>query len=58
MRPVVGLGFEWAIGFETHGADTLDRFANVVIDGQRYPLESLVRLDGAPPARGSDERKA
>ena len=40
----------WAIGFETRGVSSFDRFSNVVIEGERIPVRSLVRVDG-PPTR-------
>jgi hypothetical protein len=45
-----GLPHAWAIGFETRGIDSFDRFSNVVVEGQRVPVRSLVRVD-EPPAR-------
>ena len=51
MHRAHGLPFAWAIGFETRGVDSFDRFSSVVIDGQRVPVRSLVRIDGAPPKR-------
>jgi hypothetical protein len=49
MRPVVGLGPNLAIGVDTGSLDTFDRFATIIIEGERYPLSSLVRLPGEPP---------
>lgn len=55
MTPAIGLRSAWAIGFQTRGVNTFDRFSNIVVDGWRYPLASLVRIDG-PPSR--DEERA
>lgn len=43
------LPFATTIGFETRGADRLDRFGSIVISGTRYPLASLVESDPPPP---------
>jgi hypothetical protein len=50
MRPVSGLKPQVVIGFDTGAPETFDRFSTVVIDGERYPVSSLVRLAGEPPA--------
>jgi hypothetical protein len=56
MNPVVGWRGQWAIGFESRGIDTFDRFSNIVVDGWRHPVQSLVRIDGPPPRHGEDDR--
>jgi hypothetical protein len=38
-----------AIAFDTRGTDTFDKFSTVQYDGRRYPVASLVRIEGAPP---------
>ncbi|BBC74046.1 hypothetical protein AEB_P3178 [Altererythrobacter sp. B11] len=43
------LPFAQAIGFETKGPDTFDRFSTIIVAGQPYPLKSLVRIAGEPP---------
>ena len=48
MSPSHELPFAWAIGFDTGPIDRLDRFSSVVVDGFRYPLQSLVKIDGPP----------
>ena len=40
-----------AIGFDTGPTDTFDRFSTVVVRGQRYAVQSLVRIEGKPPTR-------
>jgi len=50
MHPATGLPFAQAIGFETRGIDSFDRFSTVVVDGQRIPVQSLVRVE-APPTK-------
>jgi hypothetical protein len=49
MGMPISLRSAWAIGFETRGTDTFDRFSNVYVEGRRYPVASLVRIDGPPP---------
>lgn len=49
MRRVSGLPFEWRIGFDTGPIGTFDRFSSVVIDRQRVPVQSVVRVDAPPP---------
>ncbi len=53
MTPVIGWRGEWAVGFETGGINTFDRFSTVVVDGWRHPVQSLVRIEGTPPRRGA-----
>jgi hypothetical protein len=48
MAPCPDLTFAQAIGFETKGVNQLDRFAAVVVRGQRYQLASFV-ASGPPP---------
>lgn len=43
------LSFATTIGFETRGADRLDKFGSVVVAGARYPLSSLVASAAPPP---------
>ncbi|MBB5985129.1 DUF6491 family protein [Sphingobium lignivorans] len=49
--PSPDLAFATAIGFETKGADRLDRFGTLVIAGNRYPLASLVASSPPPPRK-------
>lgn len=53
MAPAVGLRSAWAIGFDAGSIGTFDRFSNIVVDGQRYAVASLVRIDG-PPSRAEE----
>jgi hypothetical protein len=50
------LGFAQAIGFETRGPDTLDRFGTLIVRGQRCPLKSLVE-SGPPPKKAKKPPK-
>lgn len=55
MHRATGLPFALAIGFDTGAVGSLDRFSAIVVDGQRIPLRSLVRVDGPPPKREARE---
>ncbi len=55
MSKAFGLPFALAVGFDAGPVGTFDRFSNVLIEGQRYPVESLVRIEGAPPSRHAAE---
>ncbi|MCW1986823.1 UNVERIFIED_ORG: hypothetical protein M2348_002573 [Sphingomonas sp. R1F5B] len=48
MGPAFDLPFAQAIGFDARGTDTFDRFASVVVHGQSYPVQSLVKVAGPP----------
>ncbi|MBB3357366.1 MULTISPECIES: DUF6491 family protein [unclassified Novosphingobium] len=48
MGPAFDLPFAQAIGFDARGTDTFDRFASVVVRGQSYPVQSLVKVAGPP----------
>lgn len=50
FAPAWGLNFAHTIGFDTGPGGTFDRFSSVIVEGRRYPLRSLVKLD-APPAQ-------
>jgi len=45
----IDLRSAWTIGFDTRGTDTFDKFSTIQYDGRRYPVVSLVRIEGAPP---------
>ena len=47
--------FAHAIGVETRGAGRLDKFASIIVRGERCPLTSFV-TSGPPPSK--EERKA
>jgi hypothetical protein len=52
FSPAIGLQFEHHIGIDTGPTDVLDKFSSVYVDGQRYGLRSLVKIDGEPPKKG------
>ena len=51
MTSASDLPFTTAIGFDTGPVDRFDKFSSVVVRGQRYAVQSLVRVDGPPPPR-------
>ncbi|MBO9574921.1 MAG: hypothetical protein J7494_04215 [Sphingobium sp.] len=50
LAPCTDLSFATTIGFETKGVNRLDKFASVVVSGQRCQLASFV-ASSAPPAK-------
>ena len=51
FAPSVDLPFAQAIGVAPGPLGSLDRWSSVYIHGQRYPIQSLVRVSG-PPQHG------
>lgn len=51
MRRSFDLPTALAIGFDTGPSDRFDRFSWIVVDGQRYAVQSFVRIEGKPPSR-------
>lgn len=49
------LPFAQAIGFETRGGDTFDRWSSIRVRGERCTLRSVVRSD-PPPSRRDTRR--
>lgn len=49
MGPCPGLPWALALGVETAGSSSLDRFGALIVEGRRCQLHSLVRVD-APGA--------
>ena len=58
MGPAFDLPFAEAIGFDGRGTDTFDRFANVVVRGQSYPVQSLAKVSGPPSAAATKAKPA
>jgi len=50
MGPCTDLPFAEAIGIETRGIDTLDRFGTIIVRHQRCAIQSLV-TSGPPPKK-------
>lgn len=58
MAPCEELPWAWNIAFDTMpGTGAIDRFATVLVRGDRCRLASLVRIDGEPPARAKKPAK-
>jgi hypothetical protein len=51
MAPCTGLPFAMRVGFATGPTDTLDNFSNVIVDGQRCPVQSVTMMSGPPPVK-------
>lgn len=48
MSPAFDLPFTEHVGVDARGTDRLDKWASVIVRGQRYPIESFVKVDGPP----------
>ena len=48
MGACQGMSFANRIGFDTGGLDSFDRFSSVLVNGQRCPVQALIRLPGSP----------
>ncbi|MCW4462227.1 DUF6491 family protein [Sphingomonas sp. BT-65] len=52
MAPCQELPWAWNIRFENSpGIDAIDRFSTVIARGERCRLNSLIKIDGQPPAK-------
>lgn len=56
MGPCTDLPFANAIGIETRGIDTLDRFGTIVVRHQRCAIQSFV-ASGPPPKKSKPHKK-
>lgn len=50
IGPCIGLNFATAIGYETRGTSSFDKFGAILVDGQKCQLESLV-TSNKPPSK-------
>lgn len=57
FAPCTELPFATAIGIETRGNDTLDRFGAILVRGQRCQIDSLV-TSGPPPRKAKRHKQA
>jgi hypothetical protein len=48
FAPSTELPFAQAIGLDTGPMGSLDKWSNVIIRGQRYPISAFVPVDGPP----------
>ena len=58
MMPSYDLPFAIRIAVKTGPSNMLDNFSSVIINGQNYPIRSLVRIDGPPPPDHPSKAKA
>ena len=49
MGPCIGLPWARAIGVETRGTSSFDRFSMLIVEGERCLISSLTRVAGPPP---------
>lgn len=49
MGPCIGLPWARAIGVDTRGTSSLDRFSMLIVEGERCFISSLTRAEGPPP---------
>lgn len=58
IAPCEELPWAWNIAFDTMpGTGAIDRFATVLVRGNRCRLASLVKIDGEPPAKAKKPAK-
>ena len=50
-----GLKWAHAVGYDTRGGLSLDRFGAILVEGERCPILSLTRSDG-PPRRAKSKK--
>jgi hypothetical protein len=48
IGPCLGLPFANAIGIDSRGSTVVDRFATLIVEGDRCKIDSLTRSDGPP----------
>ncbi|WP_337828587.1 DUF6491 family protein [Pseudonocardia sp. TMWB2A] len=58
IGPCTGLNFATAIGYETRGTSSLDKFSAILVDGQKCQLESLVTSDKPPSKKQREKARA
>jgi hypothetical protein len=50
--PCYALPWANAIGVDTRGGNSLDRFGTLIVEGERCPVLSLIRSEAPPRKRG------
>ena len=50
LGPCLGLNTAIDIAFDAGATDTFDRFASIIVRGQRCPIKSLTMISGTPPS--------
>lgn len=58
IGPCNGLNFATAIGYETRGTSSFDKFSAILVEGQRCQLETLVTSDKPPSKKERDKARA
>ncbi|MGH6998293.1 MAG: DUF6491 family protein [Phenylobacterium sp.] len=53
--PCIGLNHSLKVGFVTRGTNTLDRFGQVLVDGSKCQISSLV-TSAPPPAKAKGKK--
>ena len=56
MSICLGLNFADRIGFDAGGTDTFDKFSRLIVRGQPCPIQSLIKVQGAPPSKGKKKK--
>ncbi|HEX8526723.1 DUF6491 family protein [Allosphingosinicella sp.] len=51
MGPCIGLPWARAIGVDTRGDSSFDRFSTLIVEGERCAISSLTRTSEPPPRR-------
>src|SRR5689334_17475232 len=51
MSSAFDLDTAQAIAFDTGATDTFDRYSTIIVGGQRYAVQSVVKIAGKPPTR-------
>jgi hypothetical protein len=51
LGPCTNLNFVQAIGYDTRGTTTFDKFSTIIVEGQRCAISSLVTADKPKPWR-------
>lgn len=49
--PCIGLPFAEKVGFVSEPSGSFDKFSSIVVRGQECQVQTLVKLDGPPPAK-------
>lgn len=58
IGPCTGLNFATAIGYETRGTSSFDKFSGILVDGQKCQLTSLVTSDKPPSKKEREKARA
>jgi hypothetical protein len=56
--PCLGLGHALAIGYDTRGTGSFDRFSHIIVGRERCAIQSLTASDGPPRKQRKGKRAA